>query len=90
MIRLSLICSTGAAKTKGQGFLGDSLEIIKLILKKPIARNVPEMDYYVGELCKKKPDQCLKILNGWLEGETDQLLIYRTNRLIELIKRRQA
>ena len=36
-----------------------------------------------------KTDECLKILNGWLESETDQLLIYRTNQLIELIKHRQ-
>ena len=69
--------------TKGKNYLEDSLEIIKIILKKPVATQIQDMDYHIKELCKDNTTQCIATFKKYIEAEkADKLFVYRAGNLI--------
>jgi hypothetical protein len=72
---------------KGQKFLEESLEIIKIILEKESVYRRLEIDYYVSALCRNQTDECIKTLKKWIETEkVDEVFSYRTKELVKYLK----
>lgn len=65
---------------KGQSFLEDSLEITKKILSKPYT--LPEMDYYLKEMCKNDMAVCQSKFEEWKKSE-NHFLSFRVKMLLQ-------
>ena len=71
---------------KGQAFLEDSLEIVKRMLKKPVDSFVPDLSYYLKELCKNEPKSCIKTFQKWVESDQDLVFKFRVSRVLPYIQ----
>jgi len=58
--------------TKGQRFLGDSLEIIRELLKKPYSVHGAMFDYYLQEFGKDKLPSILESIKQWSKTDKDE------------------
>jgi len=64
---------------KGQSFLGDSLEIIKELLKKPYYVHGPMFDYYLREFGKGKLDTILESIKQWVKDDKDKTMSFKVS-----------
>jgi len=69
---------------KGQGFLNDSLEIVRRMLKKGPSFHIPNLEYTVRKLCETNLKVCQETFEKW-DSDPDMTFRFRLKSLKDLL-----